>query len=32
VLYFNPAGLRLRTLLEPQPERDLETVWLVTNQ
>jgi 4-amino-4-deoxy-L-arabinose transferase-like glycosyltransferase len=32
VLYFNPAGLRLRTLLEPQPERDLETVWLVTNR
>jgi 4-amino-4-deoxy-L-arabinose transferase-like glycosyltransferase len=31
VLYFNPAGLRLRTLLSPQPERDLETVWLVTN-
>jgi len=32
VLYFNPSGLRLRTLLSPQPERDLETVWLVTNQ
>jgi 4-amino-4-deoxy-L-arabinose transferase-like glycosyltransferase len=32
VLYFNPSGVRLRTLLSPQPERDLETVWLVTNQ
>jgi 4-amino-4-deoxy-L-arabinose transferase-like glycosyltransferase len=32
VLYFNPSGLRLRTLLSPQPERDLETVWLVANQ
>jgi 4-amino-4-deoxy-L-arabinose transferase-like glycosyltransferase len=32
VLYFNPNGVRLRTLLSPQPERDLETVWLVTNQ
>lgn len=32
VPYFNPAGLRLRTLLWPDPERDLETVVLVTNQ
>jgi 4-amino-4-deoxy-L-arabinose transferase-like glycosyltransferase len=32
VLYFNPSGVRLRTLLSPKPERDLETVWLVTNQ
>ena len=32
VLYFNPSGVRLRTLLSPQPQRDLETVWLVTNQ
>jgi hypothetical protein len=32
VLYFNPNGVRLRTLLSPQPERDLESVWLVTNQ
>jgi 4-amino-4-deoxy-L-arabinose transferase-like glycosyltransferase len=32
VLYFNPAGVRLRTLLSPKPERDLETVWLVSNQ
>ena len=31
VLYFNPAGVRLRTLLSPEPERDLETVVLVTN-
>jgi hypothetical protein len=32
VLYFNPAGVRLRTLLSPEPERDLERVVLVTNQ
>lgn len=32
VQYFNPAGLRLRTLLWPDPARDLETVLLVTNQ
>jgi 4-amino-4-deoxy-L-arabinose transferase-like glycosyltransferase len=32
VLYFNPSGIRLRTLLSPAPARDLETVWLVTNQ
>ena len=32
VLYFNPAGVRLRTLLSPEPERDLETVVLVTNR
>jgi 4-amino-4-deoxy-L-arabinose transferase-like glycosyltransferase len=32
VLYFNPAGVRLKTLLSPEPERDLETVWLVSNQ
>lgn len=31
VTYFNPAGVRLRTLLSPDPENDLETVWLVTN-
>ncbi len=32
VQYFNPAGLRLRTLLWPDPSRDLETVLLVTNE
>lgn len=32
VSYFNPSGVRLRTLLSPEPERDLETVWLVSNQ
>ena len=32
VLYFNPAGVRLRTLLWPQPEHDLETVWLISNR
>jgi 4-amino-4-deoxy-L-arabinose transferase-like glycosyltransferase len=32
VLYFNPSGVRLRTLLSPEPERDLERVVLVTNQ
>jgi hypothetical protein len=32
VQYFNPSGVRLRTLLSPQPERDLERVVLVTNQ
>jgi len=32
VQYFNPSGVRLRTLLWPDPARDLETVLLVTNQ
>jgi 4-amino-4-deoxy-L-arabinose transferase-like glycosyltransferase len=32
VQYFNPAGVRLRTLLWPDPSRDLETVLLITNQ
>ena len=32
VQYFNPAGVRLRTLLWPDPARDLETVLLITNQ
>lgn len=32
VQYFNPAGVRLRTLLWPDPENDLETVVLVTNR
>ena len=32
VTYFNAAGLRLRTLLHPNPDKDLDTVWLVTNR
>ena len=32
VRYFNAAGLRLRSLLWLDPERDLETVVLVANQ
>jgi 4-amino-4-deoxy-L-arabinose transferase-like glycosyltransferase len=32
VTYFNAAGLRMRTLLHPDPGKDLETVWLVTNR
>lgn len=32
VLYFNPSAVRLRTLLWPDPENDLETVVLVTNR
>jgi 4-amino-4-deoxy-L-arabinose transferase-like glycosyltransferase len=32
VRYFNPAGLRLRTLLAPDPEHDLDTVVLVANR
>lgn len=32
VQYFNPSGVRLRTLLWPDPARDLETVLLVTNR
>lgn len=32
VTYFNPAGVRVRTLLAPDPEKDLETVWLVSNR
>jgi hypothetical protein len=32
VQYFNPSGVRLRTLFSPEPERDLETVWLISNQ
>ena len=32
-VYFNPSAVRLRTLLcDPQPERDLETVWLISNR
>lgn len=32
VRYFNPAALRLGTLLAPRAERDLETVALVSNR
>jgi hypothetical protein len=32
VRYFNPAGLRLRMLLWPDPEGHVETVVLVTNR
>lgn len=32
VRYFNPAGVRLRTALSPEPEKDLETVVLVANR
>jgi 4-amino-4-deoxy-L-arabinose transferase-like glycosyltransferase len=30
--YFNPAGVRLRTVLSPIPQQDFETVLLVTNR
>jgi 4-amino-4-deoxy-L-arabinose transferase-like glycosyltransferase len=30
--YFNPAGVRLRTLLEPDPRRDLQRVVLAVNK
>jgi 4-amino-4-deoxy-L-arabinose transferase-like glycosyltransferase len=32
VLYFNPAAVRVGTLLWPDPAEDLETVLLVTNR
>ena len=32
VLYFNASAVKLRTLLSPDPERDLERVLLVTNR
>ena len=32
VTYWNTASVRLRTLLEPLPEQDLDTVMLVTNK
>jgi 4-amino-4-deoxy-L-arabinose transferase-like glycosyltransferase len=32
VQYLNTANMRLRTLLYPIPEQDLETVFLVTNR
>ena len=31
VLYFNVSAVKLRTLLKPDPEKDLERVLLVTN-
>jgi len=30
--YFNPAGLRVDALLWPNPARDLDTVYLISNQ
>jgi 4-amino-4-deoxy-L-arabinose transferase-like glycosyltransferase len=32
IVYFNPSAVRLRTLLNPNPERTLDTVVLVTNR
>jgi hypothetical protein len=32
VLYFNASAVKLRTLLKPDPEKDLERVLLVTNE
>ncbi|MBM3820962.1 MAG: glycosyltransferase family 39 protein [Acidimicrobiia bacterium] len=32
VRYLDPANIRLRTLLDPLPDQDLETVLLVTNR
>ncbi len=32
VQYFNPAGIRIKTLLRPDPASDLDTVVLVSNQ
>jgi 4-amino-4-deoxy-L-arabinose transferase-like glycosyltransferase len=32
VTYWNTAGVRLRTLLAPSPEQDLDTVVLVSNR
>jgi len=32
VTYWDTAGVRLRTLLAPRPEQDLDTVVLVTNR
>jgi hypothetical protein len=32
IRYANPARLRLRSLLWPDPARDIESVVLVTNQ
>ncbi|HXE79340.1 MAG TPA: hypothetical protein VNK41_01190, partial [Vicinamibacterales bacterium] len=32
VLYFNASAVKLRTLISPDPSRDLERVLLVTNR
>ena len=32
VTYWNTAGVRLRTLLAPMPEEDLDTVMLISNR
>jgi hypothetical protein len=32
LLYFNEAGIRVRTLLWPDPQRDLMKVVLVANR
>ena len=32
VTYWNTAAVRLRTLLEPLPEEDLDTVVLISNR
>jgi hypothetical protein len=32
VLYFNASAVKLRTLLSPDPSRDLERVLLVANK
>jgi hypothetical protein len=32
VAYFNESGIRLRTLLQPEPARDIQRVLLVTNR
>lgn len=32
VQYFNPAGIRIRTLLRPDPDKDLDMVVLVSNR
>jgi hypothetical protein len=32
VSYFNESGIRMRTLLSPDPARDVQRVLLVTNQ
>jgi hypothetical protein len=32
VTYWDTAGVRLRTLLAPQPEEDLDTVVLISNR
>ena len=32
VLYFNASAVKIRTLIDPDQERDLERVLLVTNR